>query len=74
MTDAIEALSTKVGLVIVILGFMHFFNMFILMRFRRSALFRAFDNRQPMAFPQYYAPAVAPNFPPMPMPQPQPQA
>lgn len=45
-TDAIEAiefLSTKVGLVVLVLGAMHFFNMALLMRFRRSPLFKAFE-------------------------------
>lgn len=37
----IEFLSTKIGLVVVILGFMHFFNMNMLVRFRRSRLFQA---------------------------------
>ncbi|TLY91869.1 MAG: hypothetical protein E6K23_11085 [Gammaproteobacteria bacterium] len=36
---AVEFLSTKIGLVIVLLGFMHFFNMRMLVRFRGSALF-----------------------------------
>ncbi len=36
---ALEFLSTKIGLVIVLLGFMHFFNMRMLVRFRGSALF-----------------------------------
>jgi hypothetical protein len=38
---AIEFLSTKIGLVIVILGLMHFFNMRMLVSFRGSRLFRA---------------------------------
>ena len=37
---AMEFLSTKIGLVIVILGAMHFFNMLWLMKFRRSKLFQ----------------------------------
>ncbi len=36
---AVEYLSTKIGLVIVLLGFMHFFNMRMLARFRSSPLF-----------------------------------
>jgi hypothetical protein len=36
---AVEFLSTKIGLVIVLLGVMHFFNMRMLVRFRGSALF-----------------------------------
>ena len=39
LVGAVEYLSTKVGLVIVLLGFMHFFNMRMLARFRDSPLF-----------------------------------
>lgn len=39
VVDALEFLSTKVGLVVVLLGGMHFLNMYVLMRFRRSTLF-----------------------------------
>lgn len=42
LVGVFEFLSTKVGLVIVILGLMHFFNMKMLVRFRTSKLFRAF--------------------------------
>ena len=42
VVEAMEFLSLKVGLVIVVLGFMHFFNMFILIKFRSSGLFTAF--------------------------------
>ena len=37
---AVEFLSTKIGIVIVVLGVMHFFNMLALVRFRKSRLFR----------------------------------
>ena len=40
---ALEALSTKVGLVLVVLGIMHFFNLFIFSKMRR----RATANRPP---------------------------
>lgn len=43
IVDAIEYLSTKVGLVVVLLGIMHFINMFVLVRFRRSGLFRLIE-------------------------------
>jgi hypothetical protein len=39
LVGAVEYLSTKVGLVIVVLGIMHFFNMRMLVHFRGSALF-----------------------------------
>ena len=37
LVAAVEFLSTKVGLVLVVLGFMHFFNMFNFDRMRRKA-------------------------------------
>jgi hypothetical protein len=36
-SDAIEALSWKIGLVLVVLGGMHFLNLYIFSRIRRSA-------------------------------------
>ncbi len=41
LVGAVDFLSTKVGLVVVILGLMHFFNMRMLVRFRTSKLFRS---------------------------------
>ena len=38
MREAIETLSTKVGMVLVVLGIMHFFNLFIFSRMRRHVL------------------------------------
>jgi hypothetical protein len=38
LQEAIEFLSTKVGLVLVVLGAMHFFNLYVLSRSRRRAL------------------------------------
>ena len=35
--EAIEALSVKVGMVLIVLGAMHFFNLFIFSRMRRRA-------------------------------------
>lgn len=40
LVGAFEFLSTKVGLVVVILGIMHFFNMRMLVRYRTSRLFK----------------------------------
>jgi hypothetical protein len=40
IVEAFEFLSTKVGLVVVILGFMHFTNMRLLVRYRTSKLFK----------------------------------
>jgi hypothetical protein len=42
VVGVMEFLSTKIGLVIVLLGFMHFFNMRMLVRFRESRLFEGF--------------------------------
>jgi hypothetical protein len=39
LVGVVEYLSTKIGLVIVLLGCMHFFNMRMLVRFRESPLF-----------------------------------
>jgi len=36
--EALETLSTKVGLVLVVLGAMHFFNLFIFSKMRRRAI------------------------------------
>jgi hypothetical protein len=47
-TDAVEAvefLSTKIGLAVVVLGVMHFFNMVMLVKFRRSRLLQALAPR-----------------------------
>jgi len=41
LVEVVEFLSTKIGLVIVLLGFMHFFNMRMLVRFRDSSLFNS---------------------------------
>jgi hypothetical protein len=47
--EALEFLSLKVGLVIVVIGIIHFFNMGWLVKFRRSKLFaslnQTFENR-----------------------------
>jgi hypothetical protein len=40
LVEAFEFLSTKVGLVVVILGLMHFTNMRLLVRYRTSKLFK----------------------------------
>ena len=36
--EALESLSTKVGLVLLVLGFMHFFNLFVFTRMRKRGL------------------------------------
>lgn len=47
LVEAVEYLSTKIGLVVVLLGIMHFTNMYVLMRFRKSALFGFVGPRNP---------------------------
>jgi hypothetical protein len=50
----IEALSTKVGIVMLVLGAMHFFNMFVFSRMRRRALLRS--SPPPVMPNEYVAP------------------
>ena len=47
LVEAFEFLSTKVGLVVVILGFMHFTNMRLLVRYRTAKLFRVLATGEP---------------------------
>ncbi|HZF14883.1 MAG TPA: hypothetical protein VE046_02975 [Steroidobacteraceae bacterium] len=49
LVGAVEFLSTKVGLVVLVLGAMHFFNMRMLVHFRSSGIFRVFSFTQPRA-------------------------
>jgi hypothetical protein len=51
MAQAIEILSTKVGLVLLVLGAMHFFNLYIFSRMRRRALLR---NQKPPVPPEQF--------------------
>jgi hypothetical protein len=51
----IEALSTKMGIVLLVLGGMHFFNMFVFSRMRRRALLR--NAPAPIAPTEFVAPA-----------------
>jgi len=41
--DAVERLSTKIGLVLLMLGAVHFFNLYVFARLRRRALLRKAD-------------------------------
>lgn len=45
MQEGIEALSWKVGLVLTVLGVMHFFNLFVFSRIRRRAQVNQFFNQ-----------------------------
>jgi hypothetical protein len=51
MAQTIEFLSTKVGLVLLVLGAMHFFNLYVFSRMRRRALFR---NQKPPVSPEQF--------------------
>jgi hypothetical protein len=51
--EGIEALSVKVGTVLLVLGGMHFFNLFIFSRMRRRA---TLHNAPPPVFPDGFTP------------------
>ena len=51
--QSIEALSVKVGMVLLVLGGMHFFNLYIFSRMRRRATTR---NEQPPVGPDAFTP------------------
>jgi hypothetical protein len=49
LQEALETLSTKVGLVLLVLGFMHFFNLFVFSRMRRRGLAHPVPPAMPQA-------------------------
>jgi hypothetical protein len=51
LPEAIESLSTKVGLVLLVLGGMHFFNLYIFSRMRRRALLKG---QKPPVLPEQF--------------------
>jgi hypothetical protein len=55
LAQAIETLSTKVGLVLLVLGAMHFFNLYIFSKMRRRALLR---NQKPPVSPEQFVEPV----------------
>jgi hypothetical protein len=59
LAQTIETLSTKVGLVLLVLGAMHFFNLYIFSRLRRRALLR--NQKAPVAPEQFLEPVQAWN-------------
>jgi hypothetical protein len=59
LAQAIESLSTKVGLVLLVLGVMHFFNLYIFSKLRRRALLR--NQKPPVAAEQFLEPVQAWN-------------
>ena len=52
---AIETMSTKVGLVLLVLGAMHFSNLYLFSRVRRKALLR---NQKPPVLPEQFVTPV----------------
>lgn len=59
LAQAIETLSTKVGLVLLVLGAMHFFNLYVFSKMRRRALLR--NQKPPVSPEQFVEPAQAWN-------------
>ncbi len=59
LAQAIEALSTKVGLVLLVLGVMHFFNLYVFSKMRRRALLRT--QKPPVSPEQFVEPVPAWN-------------
>ncbi|HZW29630.1 MAG TPA: hypothetical protein VFF52_02930 [Isosphaeraceae bacterium] len=55
LAQAIETLSTKVGLVLLVLGAMHFFNLYVFSRLRRRALLRS---QKPPVLPEQFVEPV----------------
>jgi hypothetical protein len=55
LAQAIETLSTKVGLVLLVLGVMHFFNLYVFSKMRRRALLR---NQKPPVSPEQFVEPV----------------
>ena len=58
LTTAIEALSTKVGMVLIVLGGMHFFNLYIFSKMRRRGMVRS---QKPPVLPDAFIDPV-PNY------------
>ncbi len=52
LTGAIEVLSTKVGLVLLVLGFMHFFNLAVFSKMRRRTLDSAARHARAFSSPE----------------------
>ena len=57
LSEAIETLSTKVGLVLLVLGGMHFFNLYIFTRLRRRSLLR--EQKPPVTPAEFVEPVPA---------------
>jgi hypothetical protein len=68
-TDAVETLATKLGLVMLALGAIHFFNIFVLTRFRKRIQKQSLAKLVPP-----HLPPGRPYYPPAPPAQPMPAA
>jgi hypothetical protein len=51
LPESIESLSTKVGLVLLVLGVMHFFNLYVFSRLRRRAMLKS---QKPPVLPEQF--------------------
>ena len=50
--ECLETLSTKIGLVLLVLGFMHFFNLYVFTRMRKRGLANRHQAEVPPVLPQ----------------------
>jgi hypothetical protein len=57
LTSAVEHLSAKIGLVLIVLGVMHFFNLYVFSRIRRRGMLRSAP--PPVAPSAHLAPGAA---------------
>nr|BFE55852.1 hypothetical protein GCM10020063_003780 [Dactylosporangium thailandense] len=78
-SGAVEALAMKLGTVLLVLGAVHFFNLFVLSRFRRRRLLEQSAppveptrTIAPPASPMHMQMPLVPPFPPPPGPRPDP--
>ena len=73
LQGAVETLATKVGGVAVLLGVVHFVNLWVLARLRRRALDAGLDATRPPVAPDFVQPVRGPGAPqPQPYPYPYP--
>ncbi|GEM_PF-403042 len=66
--DAVETLSVKIGLVLLVLGAVHLFNLYVLSRFRRRRMLESAPPPVPPTQRLVMAPPLAPPQPQPPLP------